>query len=70
MSSNVRTYQVAGMTCGHCVGAVTREVGALEPVTDVQVELETGAVTVVSTRPLTDVELVAALDEAGYQLAS
>jgi copper ion binding protein len=70
MSTTVRTYQVSGMTCSHCVGAVTRELGALEPVTDVQVELETGAVTVQSTRPLTDAEIVAALDEAGYQLAS
>jgi copper chaperone len=70
MSSTVRTYQVSGMTCGHCVGAVTREVGALDPVTDVHVELETGDVTVHSTRPLTDAELTAALDEAGYQLAS
>lgn len=70
MSSTVRTYQVTGMTCAHCVGAVTREVGALESVTDVKVELETGGVTVESTRPLTDAELVAALDEAGYQLAS
>lgn len=70
MSSTVRTYQVSGMTCTHCVGAVTREIGALDPVTDVQVELATGDVTVQSTRPLTDAELTAALDEAGYQLGS
>jgi copper chaperone len=67
--STTRTYQVTGMTCGHCVAAVTREVEALEPVTDVHVELESGDVTVVSERPLTDDEIGAAVDEAGYQLA-
>jgi copper ion binding protein len=67
--STTRTYQVAGMTCGHCVAAVTREVEALEPVTDVRVELESGDVTVTSERPLTDDEIAAAVDEAGYQLA-
>lgn len=68
--SQTSTYTVTGMTCGHCVGAVTREVSALEPVTDVQVALESGEVTVRSTRPLTHEEIAAAVDEAGYELAS
>lgn len=67
--STTRTYQVTGMTCGHCVAAVTREVESLEPVTDVRVELESGDVTVTSERPLTDEEIAGAVDEAGYQLA-
>jgi copper chaperone CopZ len=67
--STTRTYQVTGMTCGHCVAAVTREVEALEPVTDVRVELASGDVTVTSERPLTDEEIALAIDEAGYQLA-
>ena len=47
MSENtVHTYAVTGMTCGHCVGAVRQEVGALTGVTDVHVELATGDVTV------------------------
>ena len=70
MSSTTRTYRVTGMTCGHCVRSVTQEVGALPGVTSVEVELATGEVTVQSDRPLTEEELVAALDEAGYQLAS
>ncbi len=68
--STTHTYRVTGMTCGHCVGAVTREVSALEPVTDVQVALETGDVTVQSARPLTHDEIAAAIDEAGYELVS
>ena len=67
--STTHTYRVTGMTCGHCVAAVTREVESLEPVTDVRVELESGDVTVTSERPLTDEEIAAAVDEAGYQLA-
>jgi len=65
-----RTYRVVGMTCGHCVAAVQREVGAIDGVTDVTVDLATGDVAVASTRPISDEELTAAIDEAGYELAS
>jgi len=65
-----RTYRVSGMTCGHCVSAVTREVEAIDGVQDVQVELSTGDVTVTSSRALDDRAVAAAVDEAGYQLAS
>ena len=68
--STTSTYRVNGMTCGHCVGAVTRELGSLTAVTDVQVELATGDVTVRADRPLDDAEVAAAIDEAGYELAS
>jgi copper chaperone len=68
--TTTRTYRVNGMTCAHCVSAVTSELGALDSVTDVQVELATGEVTVQSDRPLDDVEVAAAVDEAGYELAS
>ncbi len=71
MSENTtRSYRVTGMTCGHCAGAVTQEVGSLPGVIDVQVEIASGDVTVTSTRPLTDDEISAAIDEAGYDLAS
>jgi copper ion binding protein len=63
------TYQVQGMTCGHCVNAVSTEVGALEGVKDVQVDLAAGRVTVTSDQPLSDDAVRAAVDEAGYELA-
>ncbi len=63
MSQHTTTYSVTGMTCGHCTSAVGREVGAIDGVTDVQVDLATGAVTVTSTRPVPDGELAAAIDE-------
>lgn len=62
------TYQVRGMTCGHCVNAVSTEVGAIEGVTDVQVDLASGRVTVTSERPLDTEAVRAAVDEAGYDL--
>jgi copper chaperone len=67
------SYQVAGLTCGHCVQAVSEEVGQLDGVTAVTVDLVaegTSTMTVISAEPLSTAELAAALDEAGdYQLA-
>jgi copper chaperone len=65
-----QTYRVTGMTCGHCVAAVQQEVGAIADVLDVAVDLTAGRVTVGSGRELTTAEVAAAIDEAGYQLAS
>ena len=62
------TYTVTGMTCGHCVASVTEEIAELDGVQDVAVVLDTGAVTVTSTRPLDRAEVQAAVEEAGYAL--
>ena len=62
-------YTVVGMTCGHCVNAVTEEVSAVPGVTAVEVDLESGALTVTSDRPVDDDAIAAAVDEAGYALA-
>ena len=63
-------YTVAGMTCGHCVAAVTGEMAKLAGVRDVAVDLESGRVTVTSGEPLDEAEVRAAVDEAGYELAN
>ncbi|MGH3648322.1 MAG: heavy-metal-associated domain-containing protein [Micromonosporaceae bacterium] len=63
-------YVVKGMTCGHCVGAVSTEVGKLPGVGDVAVDLATGTVSVTSAEPLTDGAVRDAVDEAGYELVS
>jgi copper chaperone CopZ len=65
------TYAVDGMTCAHCVHAVTTELAGLPGVKDVLVELAPGAtseVTVVSDEPLPADAVRAAVDEAGYTL--
>lgn len=62
------TYQVTGMTCGHCVAAVSGELKSIPGVSEVGVDLDAdGAsiVTVTSTAPLERDEVTAALDEAG-----
>jgi copper chaperone len=68
------TYQVTGMTCDHCVRAVTGELESLDGVREVTVDLHPGgasAVTVSSDAPLTAEAVTAALDEAGdYHLAA
>ena len=64
------TYIVSGMTCGHCAQAVTGELTELDGVADVQVDVATGAVTVTSAAPLTDDQVRAAVDEAGYELVT
>lgn len=63
------TYSVTGMTCGHCVQAVTEEITRVPGVHDVRVDLVTGEVTVVSDAQLPIDAVRAAVDEAGYALA-
>ena len=67
------SYDVTGMTCGHCVTAVRAELTQLPGVTDVTIGLVPGgasAVTVTSGRQLAEREIRDALDEAGgYLLA-
>lgn len=63
------TLSVSGMTCEHCVRAVKQEVGEISGVTQVDVELGTpSTVTVQSTEPISRQDLVAAIDEAGYEV--
>ncbi|WP_280234578.1 heavy-metal-associated domain-containing protein [Nocardia cyriacigeorgica] len=64
------TYTVTGMTCGHCVGSVKAEIGKIDGVTSVDVDLASGLVSVDSAAPLADADVAAAVDEAGYAIAS
>ncbi|MFP3992270.1 heavy-metal-associated domain-containing protein [Streptomyces sp. E11-3] len=61
-------YQVSGMTCGHCEGAVSSEISEIAGVTSVKAVAATGEVTVVSGAPLDEAAVRAAVDEAGYEL--
>ena len=64
------TYTVAGMTCEHCVRAVTDELTKLDGVEAVDIDLATGRVEVRSGQPLEEATVAAAVDEAGYELTS
>ena len=66
-----QTYTVAGMTCDHCVRAVTDEMSAIPGVHDVEVDLVVGGIStvrVVSDAPLADSAVRDAVSEAGYTL--
>ena len=65
-----QTYTVTGMTCDHCVRSVTDEVGAIDGVTGVVVDLPTGRVTVRSTQEIDVADVRGAVKEAGYELTA
>jgi copper chaperone CopZ len=65
----VESFNVVGMTCGHCVASVTSEVSKLAGVTKVDVDLASGAVTVESAEPVDHGAFAAAVDEAGFAVA-
>ena len=62
------SYVVTGMTCDHCVHAVTTEVSSLDGVDDVAVDLASGRLTVTSSTEIPYASVAAAVDEAGYAL--
>jgi copper chaperone CopZ len=67
--SQTSTYTVTGMTCGHCVASVTEEVQEIAGVEDVDVVLDSGALTITRTEPIDAATVKAAVEEAGYQFA-
>jgi copper chaperone len=63
------SYVVTGMTCQHCVHAVTEEVSAVPGISDVSVDLDSGRLTVVSSAEVPFAAIATAVDEAGYAVA-
>ncbi|MEU5093389.1 heavy-metal-associated domain-containing protein [Streptomyces sp. NPDC020996] len=62
------TFGVTGMTCAHCVRAVTEEISGVAGVESVTVDLATGSVTVTVSRPVDRAAIADAVDEAGFTL--
>lgn len=67
--TQIQTYTVTGMTCGHCVASVTEEVKEIPGVDEVAVVLDTGALTITSEKAVDDADVRTAVEEAGYQIA-
>ena len=63
------TFNVPGMTCGHCENAVKTEVGKVKGVASVAVDLGTKVVTVQGDALSRDA-IVAAIDEAGFEVVA
>ncbi len=59
---------VKGMSCGHCAAAVTKALGALPGVSQVQVDLATGRVTFENANPIHKEELARVIKAAGYEM--
>ena len=66
--AEVETFEVVGMTCQHCVAAVTEELSGLPGVIGVDVDLGTGRASVTSTESLPGSQIDAAVAEAGYEV--
>ena len=64
------THSVVGMSCDHCVDAVKSEVGAIDGVTSVEVDLAGRLVTVTSDAELDATEFAEAIDEAGFEVGT
>ena len=67
MQTNLK---IKGMTCGHCVAAVTEQLSSIPGVSKVDVDLDSGLVAVISVDALAQELIVSAVDEAGYELVS
>ena len=63
------TFTVVGMKCGHCVNSGTEEVSSLQGVTAVDVDLDSGALTVTGEPAVDEDAVRAAVEEAGYSVA-
>ena len=65
---STQTFQVDGMTCSHCVGAVTAEIAEIAPDASIDIVLSVegpSTLTVTGSTPLTTEQVAGALDEAG-----
>lgn len=67
---SVQNFAVTGMTCDHCAMSVTKELERLDGVSDIQVDVPNGRVTVTSAHELTAEQVRAAVEEAGYEVAT
>lgn len=64
---NIIEYQVTGMSCGHCEGAIRAELAQIPGVTDIEVSATTGRLAVTAEGPVDDAEVIAAVGEVGYE---
>lgn len=67
--SDAITYSVPGVSCDHCRAAIGAAVGPVPGVASVEVDLDAKTVTVTGD-PLDERAIVAAIDEAGYEVAA
>ncbi len=64
----MKSIKIKGMSCGHCVVAVTKALNAVDGVRDVNVDLKSGRATYEETKPLDPNVIAAAIKKAGYEV--
>jgi copper ion binding protein len=64
----MKSIKIKGMSCQHCVMAVTRALGAIEGIRDVHVDLEKGTATYQEDKPVSADAVIAAIRNAGYDV--
>ncbi|MGW0250727.1 heavy-metal-associated domain-containing protein [Nocardia goodfellowii] len=69
-TASTATVTVTGMTCGGCANSVRTEVGRIDGVTSVDIDLGSGLVTVDSASPVSREAITAAVTKAGYQVTA
>jgi copper chaperone len=63
-------YRVPAVSCDHCIRAITDELGKLPGIQNVGVDLKTKLVTVQHDGSVSDADLRAGIEEAGYDIAA
>ncbi len=64
----MKSIKIKGMSCQHCVMAVTKALGALEGIKNVQVDLKSGLATYEEVKPVDPQKVAAAIKKAGYEV--
>jgi len=64
----MKSIKIKGMSCQHCVMAVTKALGAVEGVKNVQVDLKTATATYDETKPVDAKTIAEAVKKAGYEV--
>ena len=69
MTTSTESFAVVGMSCQHCIDAVTAEVGRIPGVEQVEVDLATGTVRITSVGAVDRAAVRDAVEEAGFELS-
>jgi len=64
----MKSIKVKGMSCQHCVMAVTKALAALDGIQNVEVDLETGMASYDEVKPVDEKLVAAAIKKAGYDI--
>ncbi len=64
----MKSIKIKGMSCQHCVMAVTKALAAVDGLKDVQVDLKTATATYDETKPVDALVVAAAVKKAGYEV--